>query len=879
MGPWSFVGRTDELGRLVSAATSGTGRGLIVSGTAGVGKTRLLREAVTALPTDRFAVYTASATIATAGLPFGGLAQILPATQPAGLSPTAVLGWAVEALHEQAGGRPIVLAVDDAHLLDPTSAALVYLVARAEHATVLGTFRSGERLPVPIRGLWTDDLVDHVELTPLGLTETTALLTEMLGGPVDSATAVRLWRLSAGHPLLLRELVAAAHAGDELTRAYGVWRWTGRLELAPSLMELVDVRIGQLSPEIRTVVELVALGEPIGLHLVIRATDEAHVEAAEERGLIRVLDDDRRHNVVPTHPLYGEVVRRRCPVTRSRRLYAQLATLVEQTGAKRWDDALRVALWRLESDTAHDPRPLLTAGARALARLDLEVAVRLARGARTAGGGFEAADLLATALMLRGQPDAALSALDAARADATSDEQHARLAATRALIEHGALDRPGAADRLAADARTLPDAARALPYAVEAVIRLHRLQSAEALRLARRVLDEPAASPPARALARCTVAHLQAARGELRRSAESIAAVDADAPLWHAQMPYLRLTAELVRGTGLLLAGDLAGLDAITGTEFAERADAGEFRSGAGYLSVLRGQAARLRGQTAEALRRSRQACATLRPGHPLAALAHAERAHAAALRGEAAEADAAMAEADATRSPDAADVLYPLREQARCWVAVTAGDPTGGVRVLRELLDRLRRDGFAGHEVVALHDLVRLGRADLAVGRAAELAAVVDGPLPGLVFRQARAAHAGSATDLLAVADDFAGLGLTLFAAEAAAMAVTRLRAERSPAAVEANARLGDLLERCDAVLSPALRTGQPALTGRERQIARLAANGTASRDIAEQLFISTRTVENHLQRVYSKLGVTGRGELAPALRALPDLDVPAGR
>ena len=60
--------------------------------------------------------------------------------------------------------------------------------------------------------------------------------------------------------------------------------------------------------------------------------------------------------------------------------------------------------------------------------------------------------------------------------------------------------------------------------------------------------------------------------------------------------------------------------------------------------------------------------------------------------------------------------------------------------------------------------------------------------------------------------------------------------------------------------------------LTDRERQIAKLAANGVPSREIADQLYISTRTVENHLQRVYTKLGVTGRPELGTALRLLPD-------
>ena len=172
---------------------------------------------------------------------------MLPAEQPQGLSPAGVLRWAVDLLQQQAAGRRIVLAVDDAHLLDPPSAALVHLVARAENATVIGTLRDGEQVPLPIRALWTDGLVDHVELAPLGLADTTGLLAAITEGPVDPCSADRLWQLSGGNPLLLRELVMAAPP-SELSRTYGMWRWTGRLTLAPSLTELIDTRIGQLTP-------------------------------------------------------------------------------------------------------------------------------------------------------------------------------------------------------------------------------------------------------------------------------------------------------------------------------------------------------------------------------------------------------------------------------------------------------------------------------------------------------------------------------------------------------------------------------------------------------------------------------------------------------
>ena len=76
--------------------------------------------------------------------------------------------------------------------------------------------------------------------------------------------------------------------------------------------------------------------------------------------------------------------------------------------------------------------------------------------------------------------------------------------------------------------------------------------------------------------------------------------------------------------------------------------------------------------------------------------------------------------------------------------------------------------------------------------------------------------------------------------------------------------------LERCgERPRTPLLRDSQTtaSLTEREREIAVMAAHGIASREIAETLRVSVRTVQNHLQRAYTKLGVTNRGELRRAL------------
>jgi DNA-binding CsgD family transcriptional regulator len=70
--------------------------------------------------------------------------------------------------------------------------------------------------------------------------------------------------------------------------------------------------------------------------------------------------------------------------------------------------------------------------------------------------------------------------------------------------------------------------------------------------------------------------------------------------------------------------------------------------------------------------------------------------------------------------------------------------------------------------------------------------------------------------------------------------------------------------------------------LTRREREIALLAADGQSSRQIADRLVLSVRTIDNHLQSVYRKLGVRRRGDLPHALhsqRARVTADDPASR
>ncbi|HEX5346461.1 MAG TPA: hypothetical protein VFW64_05070 [Pseudonocardiaceae bacterium] len=85
-------------------------------------------------------------------------------------------------------------------------------------------------------------------------------------------------------------------------------------------MELVSARIGQLSAAQRSVVEVLAFSEPLGIPLLVELTDALAVEQVEARGLVEVYPDGRRLQARLAHPLYGEVQRAQIGMLHARRL-------------------------------------------------------------------------------------------------------------------------------------------------------------------------------------------------------------------------------------------------------------------------------------------------------------------------------------------------------------------------------------------------------------------------------------------------------------------------------------------------------------------------------------------------------------------------------
>ena len=190
------------------------------------------------------------------------------------------------------------------------------------------------------------------------------------------------------------------------------------------------LRLGDLTDPERTVLELLTLGEPLGQATLAQLTDPAAVETLERRGLVTSRVDGRRVQVWLAHPVYGDVVSVGISALRQRALARSLAEVIEATGARRREDTLLVASWRLVGGGGS--AELLVAGAiAARARHDHALTERLARAAIAEGAGFEARFVAAEAAHFQGRPDQAEHELAALAADATSDAERARVALLR----------------------------------------------------------------------------------------------------------------------------------------------------------------------------------------------------------------------------------------------------------------------------------------------------------------------------------------------------------------------------------------------------------------------------------------------------------------
>ena len=893
------------LDHLVASVQAGRSRVLVLRGEAGVGKSALLEYVagraegcrIARVGGDESEIELAFAGLHMVCAPLLDRLEHLPAPQrhalekafglTAGDPPDRFLiGLAVlSVLAEVAEERPLICLVDDAHWLDRASARALAFVARrllAEPVGMVFTTRDGADTP-GLGGL--------PELAVRGLADADAheLLEAGLHAPLDRAVMDRIVADTHGNPLALLELPRAMTPA-ELAGGFGL---PGRMSVTSRIEAGFLRRISLLPAATQRLMLLLAV-EPVGDPLVVwraarslgMASDAAW--PAVDDGLVQL-----GQRIVFRHPLVRSAAYRRATADERREAHRALAEA---------------------TDADADPDRRAWHRAQAAAGPDEDVAAELERAAsraRRRGGLSAAAAFLERSVALTTNPTQRVErALEAAEAELEAGGLEAALALL-ASIDPGPLDPllRGRVDLLrgwigflAGDGsespRLLLDAARRLESVDVGLARETYLQALSATsyagrlargtdvhEVARAAIAAPGLTPPrpvdllleglALLISRGPVEAtplLRQAGGIFRRGETSLqedlrwlglacatASSTWDYGSWHdlasRQVQFTRASGALtilpiaLNNLAILLLweGDLDGAAVLLAeAEAVTEATGSQYTPyGATFLAALRGrepEASALIGATVtdavaggrgHVARFATSASATLYNG-----LARYEQAFAAA------------AEADAHFPDWSGDLqLHELVE-----AGVRAGRPEAAFEARDRLSDMTRAMGTEWPQGIDARSRALLSRAAIAedlyhesIDYLRRTPISMELARSHLLFGEwlRRQNRRVDAREQLRIAhESFVAMGAEAFAD----------RAGRELAATGETVRKRTVDTRED-------------LTAQEAQIARLAAEGRTNPEIGAELFISARTVEWHLRKVYPKLGIASRRELRRTL------------
>jgi len=923
-----LTGRSSELSvldRLIDAVRAGQSRVLVVSGEPGIGKTVLLeylagRGSGAWCRVARAAGVQSEMELAFAGLhqlcaPMLGRLDRLPGPQQealrtafglsAGPPPDRFLvGLAVLGLmSEVADERPLVCVVDDEQWLDRASAQALGFAARRLAADPVGMVFAA-RVP-------GEDLAGLPQLTVEGLraADARALLDSALAGPLDARVRDRFVAETRGNPLALLELPRGVTPA-ELAGGFGLpGALPGAAPLAGRIEETFGRRIQALAPDSRRLLQLAAADPSGDASLVWRAAGKLGIPLQAATPAVEAGLAEFGAQVRFRHPLVRSAAYQSASLPDRQEVHGALA---EVTNAQADPD--RRAWHRAQAASGPDEdvaAELERSAGRAQARGGLAAAAAFLERAATLtpDPGRRAGRLLSAAQAKRdaGAPDAALSLLAEAEAEPVDELQAAKAERLRGQI---AFDQRRGTDA----ARLLLSAARRLE-SVDA--RLAREAHLESLMAAYWVGPEDAPGPLSEAA--------QAARAAVPgpdppRPVDVL--LDAFA-LWFAGQRDGSAASHLTQALELLLALDVsndeAGRRAWLTAETAINLIGLELCDDESWYALPTAQ-----------VRFARETGALVHLQFALNNLAAAQTA-----MGELAAAARLMEEdhliAEATGNP-------PLA-LAEMMIATWRGREAEAPRLIEAVSQASAASGqslmvdFCGYTRSVLYN--GLGRYDAArdaARRAFELRPIGWGPLvvSELAEAAARTGDAGLVRAALEWVSERArvtptpwALGIEararalLSSGEAAEncyresighLARTRMRSEvarahllygewlrRENRRIDAREQLRTARDMLDAMgmeafaeraLRELLATGESvrkrvpeassALTAQENAIARLARDGRTNAEIGAQLFLSSRTAEWHLGKIFTKLGIASRRELHAALAQLGHDDEP---
>src|SRR6516165_6237766 len=161
---WPLVGRSDEIRTIAAAIAAPDGSGIVVGGAAGVGKSRIAREALSTAVSQGCEGRWAVGTSAARAIPLGAFTAW---AQPGVTDTLQLLHGVMESLTAAPSGATVVLGVDDVQLLDDLSIFVLHQIVQRGAAKAVLTVRDGDSIPAAAQEMWMVGQFDRLELQPL----------------------------------------------------------------------------------------------------------------------------------------------------------------------------------------------------------------------------------------------------------------------------------------------------------------------------------------------------------------------------------------------------------------------------------------------------------------------------------------------------------------------------------------------------------------------------------------------------------------------------------------------------------------------------------------------------------------------------------------
>jgi DNA-binding NarL/FixJ family response regulator len=860
-----LTGRDSEM-EAIRRALSGVGNksGAVIVGSAGVGKTRLAREVMSRAEASGERTYWIVGTQSAQQLPLGAFAASISETIT---DPISDVRRVINSFARQERQGRVLIGVDDAHLLDGLSAHVVHQLAQAPRTRLVVTVRTGGDEPDAITALWKDDLLARLDLEPLSAQDTHRMIETTLGGPVDSRSAKRFWKLTGGNALFLRQLLKDQIAAGAIRQVAGVWMWDERVAVSDSIAALVGRQLSRLTPDAALVVDTLAQYEPLAVDALCDLVHRRDLEAAEQMNLVTVERSGSRLMARLAHPLFGELRRATASEIYLSRIRGKLAQRLAKEDDADMHATVRRALLALESDLPPDPQLFLQASRFAMALLDLDLSDRFATAAADAGV-REAVGLRATSLSARGHGERAEAVL-AGISVADPDGHHWATVRAGNLIWN--LGRPREASAILDGLASTRESAaqRAERAAVESCVDAVMARCETAAEKARAALRSPTLPDYHTMLASIALTIAQGALGRIADITDFVAQA-MDRAITSSQASIMRFWYGGVYARACRLSGRID--ECVRSAK--QLSESTRDVPGLAYanLAFLLGHAELAHGNIPAAVKLLHEALAGAEKHSVTTGLRPASCFALAEAHAKLGQPDAANAAITEARRCVPADYLFMQTGLAVAsgWALAASGCLTEAISIAHAAGEDARNRNQPTYELACVQVAAQWGDTSGAT-RARELADKLSLPIADAAARHTESLRADDGEGLLAASADYRALGDRAAAADVAAQAAVAFsRKQQRKRSLYAAALAQELATECGGLCTPALRNpiGQP-LTGRQREIIELVAAGLSNKQIAQRLVTSVRTVEGHVYRAYQRLGAESREELVKMLRA----------